>query len=216
MFRSRPLAAQTKTLLRPLRRRHLNLGRILTSAAPDEALWRFFLDTSVHIERHAGSGEVRRTIRDLLDEEHHATSSHARREWKAAIEAATAEVLNAIDDSEDLRDLAARCGQGWGRRPGQRWRVISMLAGGRLDDLDAMAIRTRTFIRSESQALFEHRVEVRNGSDCGLAKERVMEEPSGRFLFAPSAGSVNANADRTDFGGTSRSCSCGSGSARRP
>jgi hypothetical protein len=132
---------------------------------------RYYLDTTAHLERHCGSAEVRREAAKLLDGERHATSTHVYREWKRIVDGAATDILNALRTSSEMRDVYARLAQGRGRSPGQRLRVLAMLAGGELTT-DTLGIRARTFLRSQSRALFEASVDdVRNGSDCGLAKE---------------------------------------------
>jgi len=74
-------------------------------------------------------------------------------------------------ESREMRDVYARLAQGRFRSPGQRLRVLSMLAGGQADTT-TLGIRTRTFLRCESRALFESGIDtVRDGSECRLARE---------------------------------------------
>ena len=92
---------------------------------------RYYLDTSAHIERWAGEASVKDEIKTLLGEEAHATSTHARREWKHIVEGGAAEILNAYDDGDDIASMLARLSNaGYGRAPGQALRVLSMLTAG--------------------------------------------------------------------------------------
>jgi hypothetical protein len=132
---------------------------------------RYYLDTTAHLERHAGSAEVRHEVSRLLDGEQHATSTHVYREWKRIVDGAATEILNALNSSDEMKDVYARLAQGRGRSPGQRLRVLAMLAGGECNT-QTLGIRARTFLRSQSRALFEVGLaEIRDGSECGLARE---------------------------------------------
>jgi hypothetical protein len=144
----------------------------------------YYLDTTALVERWTGEAEVRDEIVALLDGGKHATSSHVQREWKRIIDGTVADVLNAIrDGQDDLGDVFARLSQGWGRQPGQRLRVLAMLAN-QLRDSSPTELRLRALqlLRCGSAQMFAHHVqEVRNGSDCGLAKNEVRRGRDGRY-----------------------------------
>jgi hypothetical protein len=154
-------------------------------------LARYFLDTTAHIERWAGDRSRQERVRGTLTEGSHVTSTHALREWKHIIEGATADVLNALaGGAGSLGELFAALSQGWGRSPGQRLRVLSMLAAGE-DPLDAelVQIRAQALLRYKSLALFHHQVnEVRDSSQCGLARNCVVFHRGKRQLLNHDTG----------------------------
>jgi hypothetical protein len=119
-----------------------------------------------------------------LGEETHATSTHVRREWVHLIEGTAADVINAIGEGdEDLTAIFARLSQGWGREPGQRLRVLAMLAGQKRQvSVTELRTRAQQLLRTGSQELFEHHLdEVRDGSECGLARNRPETGGGGRL-----------------------------------
>lgn len=144
---------------------------------------RFFLDTTVQIERVAGGRPVKKKIADLLAGETHATSSHVRREWKHVIDGSCAAVLNALADSSDashapdLGDLFARLGQGYGRAANSRLRVLSLLSAGSTEaQIGDIKTRAKAMIRYQSEVLFVDKIDtVRDGSECGLATNEVVK-----------------------------------------
>lgn len=141
---------------------------------------RYYLDTTAHLERHAGSAEVQREVARLLGDEEHATSTHVYREWKRIVDGGATDIVNALRSAEGMKDVYARLAQGRGRSPGQRLRVLSMLAGGE-STTETLGIRARTFLRVQSRALFEARLsDIRDGSACGLARE-VPRQREGRW-----------------------------------
>lgn len=146
----------------------------------------YYLDTTALVERWTGEAEVRGEIASLLadGEGANSTSSHVKREWKRIIDGTAAEVLNAIRDGEsDLGSIFARLSQGWGRQPGQRLRVLAMLANQlRSSSVTELQLRATQLLRSGSEQMFTQLVqEVRNGSDCGLAKNEVKRGRDGRY-----------------------------------
>jgi hypothetical protein len=143
---------------------------------------KFYIDTSAHLERWAGSREKRAEIDELLADELHATSSHALREWKHITEHASAELLNAIEKSEDLSDLLVRLAQLPNREPKQVLRVLAMLTRGS-KTLDAtVRLKLRAFLRSGSRQRFNHRIAVvRDGSQCQLARNEVFRDRDGAY-----------------------------------
>jgi hypothetical protein len=147
-------------------------------------LTRFYLDTSAHIERWGGEQSIKDEIRNLLGDEAHATSTHARREWKRIVEGGAAAILNAYDEGDrDLASLFARVSQaGYGRSSGQTLRVISMLTAGEgVIDLN-ITTRARLFVRTLARKLFESQMNViRDGSECGLALNEPIEDSKGRW-----------------------------------
>jgi hypothetical protein len=125
-------------------------------------------------------------ILELLKGEKHATSTHVRREWIRLIEGTTADVLNAMDDGqEELGAIFAKLSQGWGREAGQRLRVLAMLAGrNRQVSAVELRLRARQVLRSSSKQMFEHYLdEVRDGSECGLARNEVETVRGGRLVL---------------------------------
>ncbi len=142
---------------------------------------RYFVETTAHLERHAGDGARRAEIEHRLGTELHATSSHVFREWKRTVDGTAVDILNVIEDGAvDLQDVFARLSQGWGREAGQRLRVLGMLGGQELD-IDRLRIRAEVFLRCESEELFMDGIdEVRDGPECSLAREQVRLERHGR------------------------------------
>jgi hypothetical protein len=142
---------------------------------------KYFLDTTALVELHAGDRQRRDAVADRLGRDEHASSAHVLREWRHIVEGAAIDVLNAIGDgASELRDVWARLSQGYGRAQGQRMRTLAMLSGQSLD-VDSLAIRAEMFLRSGADVLFRNSVGVlRDGSQCGLAREPVTVEPSGR------------------------------------
>lgn len=145
---------------------------------------RYYLDTTALIERWAGEPAARDAVRRYLRNESHATSTHVRREWVRLIEGTAADVINAINDGEeDLTAIFARLSQGWGREQGQRLRILAMLAGGKRQvNVTELRTRSQQLLRTGSQELFEHHLdEVRDSSECGLARNRVEASRGGRL-----------------------------------
>ncbi|HET7483816.1 MAG TPA: hypothetical protein VFJ64_00400 [Solirubrobacterales bacterium] len=146
----------------------------------------YYLDTTALIERWAGEARVREEILALLDGGDHATSSHVRREWKRIIDGTAADVLNAIrDGQDDFGSIFARLAQGWGRQPGQRLRVLAMLANQlRNSSPVELQLRAQQILRCGSKQMFMHHIqEVRDGSECGLAKNEVRRGRDGRYAL---------------------------------
>jgi hypothetical protein len=149
---------------------------------------RYFLDTTAHIERWAGDKTRQECVRGLLADDRHLTSTHALREWKHIIEGATADVLNALaDGAGTMSEVLARLSQGWGRSTGQRLRVLSILAAGdEALDAELVEMRAQSLLRYRSHALFHHQIdEVRDSSECGLARNRVVSHKGKRELLNP-------------------------------
>ena len=146
----------------------------------------YYLDTTALIERWAGEADVRSEILELLKEGTHATSSHVEREWKGIVDGTAADVLNAIrDDADDLGSVFARLSQGWGRQPGQRLRILAMLVNQRPDSNPIeLRLRAQQLLRCGSEQMLMHHVrEVRDGSQCGLAKKEVEQRRDGRYAL---------------------------------
>lgn len=147
---------------------------------------RHYLDTTALVERWTGDPDARRVVSQLLGGEKHATSTHVRREWIRLIEGTTADVLNAMaEGEEDLGAIFAKLSQGWGREAGQRLRILSMLAGGnRSVSSSELRLRARQILRNSSREMFEHYLdEVRDGSECGLARNQVEPVQGGRLVL---------------------------------
>lgn len=162
---------------------------------------RYYLDTTAQIERHAGDPERRKIVQDLLRGEKHATSSHVRREWKGIVEDCAVDVLNACKKAETIGDVFAQLGSGFFRKPGQRLRVLAILAGGDFPpSVDELEIRTRTFLRSEADALFCAGIdEVRDASVCSLSRERAAAQPNGRWSITTSCRKAECVCDHDEF-----------------
>jgi hypothetical protein len=148
-------------------------------------LTRYYLDTTAQLERWSGDGPTRDRIEALLGDGEHATSLHVLREWKHIVEGGCGEALNALRQRPaSLRDLFARMSQGWGREPGQRLRVLSLLVGDS-STLDAgeVEIRASAMLRYRSASMFETQIdEIRSGSECGLARNRVRQDAKGDWV----------------------------------
>ncbi len=150
---------------------------------------RYFLDTTVQIERHAGAAAQRQAVDSRLVGAQHATSLQVLREWKRIVDGTSVDVLNLVRDGvDDFRELFARLSQGWGREAGQRLRVLAMLAGqSPAVEIPVLAARAELFLRSESIALFMAGLdEVRDGGQCGLAREVPKLQPRGRLELTTS------------------------------
>lgn len=159
---------------------------------------RYYLDTTAHLERHAGNAGVRNTIRSLLGGGRHASSSHVYREWRRIVDAGAVDVLNVLTGATEMRDIYSSLAQGGGRSPGQRLRLLSMLSGGETST-ETLGIRARTFLRSESKALFEAGLDdVRDGSECGLARE-VPRRKKGRWELKTLCKKAECQCRQDDF-----------------
>jgi hypothetical protein len=156
-------------------------------------LTRYFLDTTAHVERWAGDITRQERVRGLLAGETHATSTHARREWKHIVEGTCVDVLNALRERpRTLSNVFARLSQGWGRSQGHRLRVLALLSGGESAlDADLLEIRARAYLRYQAETLFVHSMdEVRDGSECGLAMNVGRQKSRGEWEFVnPGTGS---------------------------
>ena len=145
---------------------------------------RYYLDTTAHIERHAGDEQRRTEIESRLAEgTGHTTSTHVQREWRSIVEGATVDVLNLLQDSNaTLSTVFAGLSQGYGRSQGQRLRVLAMLAGQNVSiDPSMLQLRAQTFLRSTAEELFRAGLgEIRDGSECGLARREVSIDNKGR------------------------------------
>lgn len=145
---------------------------------------RYYLDTTAHLERHAGDRDRREAVKSRLGDDRHASSTHVLREWRHIVEGAAIDILNALSAGDnDASSLWARLSQGYGRAPGQRLRVLAMLSGQSLD-LDTLRLRAEVFLRSGADELFRHRLdEVRDASECGLAREDASLDSHGRWTL---------------------------------
>jgi hypothetical protein len=147
-------------------------------------LTRYYLDNSVHLERWTGDTPVRDEIAALLSGDEHVTSSHVLREWRHTVDGTAGDILNAIQGGAgDLSSVYARLSQGHRREPGQRLRVLAMLANQQREpSVVELRIRAQRLLRFSSKEMFLHKIkEVRNGSDCGLAKNEVKQGRDGRY-----------------------------------
>jgi hypothetical protein len=118
----------------------------------------------------------------LLGKRKHATSTHVYREWKRIVDAGCADVLNVLrDDPTDVDEVLARLSAGFGRSAAQSLRVLNLVSAGQ--GLDAtLEIRARAFLRYRSRNLFHHNIgTVRDGSECGLARNEVQQDSSGHW-----------------------------------
>jgi hypothetical protein len=125
-------------------------------------------------------------LRRVLGLETHATSSHALREWRHIVEGAAVDILNTIRARPStLANVFASLSQGWGRSQGHRLRVLSLVTGGETSlDLELMEIRARQLLRFKANDLFHNQIDVvRDGSQCGLARNTVVLKPDGKLAF---------------------------------
>jgi hypothetical protein len=154
---------------------------------------RYFLDTTAHIERWTGDSVRQDEVRRALGTRMHATSSHALREWRHIIEGACVDFLNVLRDvrPKTFGEVFPRLSQGWGREQGHRLRVMGLIAGDGPFDPDLMEIRAETLLRYEADELFkDHIDDVRDGSQCGLARNVVRQDSKGRLEYVnPATGS---------------------------
>ena len=163
----------------------------------------YYLDTTALIELWAGDGDTRAEIASLLERgDGHVTSSHVRREWKRIVDSTAADVLNAIADGvSDFTDLYARLGQGWGRDSGQRFRVLAILANQEESvDLITLKLRAEQLLRYRSKVMFDHHLDdVRDGSECGLARNEVKRGPDGRYRLVDTCKRTDEICRQRDF-----------------
>lgn len=151
---------------------------------------RHFLDTTAHVERWMGAHEQQHHVRAALAGETHATSSHARREWRYIVEGATVDILNALRrGSGTLGQVFASLSQGWGRSTGHRLRVLSLITASETAvDREMMELRAQALIRYQSEMLFTAAIDiVRDGSDCGLARNVVRQKSNGDWEYVNTA-----------------------------
>jgi hypothetical protein len=162
---------------------------------------RYYLDTTAQLEGWAGDESTRQRVNDLLGKATHATSTHVLREWKHIIEGGCADVLNALRDRPgSLSDLYSRLSQGWGREPSQRLRVLSLLTGESTGiDPGEIELRAAAMLRYRSASMFETQIdEIRDGSECGLARNVVVRDSGGRWAEAqPETGRDRCKKDDT-------------------
>jgi hypothetical protein len=120
-------------------------------------------------------------VKTALGDGKHVTSTHVLREWKHIVEGATAEVLNASrGGATDVGSVFARLSQGWGRQPGQRLRILSILLNGEAVPGPDLGLRAQQMLRYRSRVMFEHHIdELRDGSHCGLATNSVTQKADG-------------------------------------
>jgi hypothetical protein len=101
--------------------------------------------------------------------------------------------LNALRTRpSSLSDIFARLSQGWGRTAGHRLRVLSLIAAGETSiDTALMEIRAQGLIRYQADEMFHAQIDtVRDGSECGLARNVVRADESGGLEFVhPATGS---------------------------
>jgi hypothetical protein len=150
-------------------------------------LTRHYLDTTAQIERWTGDQPTQDAFKARLAGDTHSTSSHVRREWQNIIDQSCVDALNAIESgANDLGSFYARLSQGgWGRKAGQRLRALSLLVAGEAA-FDAGEVQTRALalLRYQSRALFGVGIdEVRDGSECGLARKVVARRKGKRVLI---------------------------------
>ena len=149
-----------------------------------EVFLTFYLDTTAHLERHGGEEQVQEWLRRRLGDATHATSTHVKREWKRIVYQAAADILNAVDGARSLKDVRARLRQGFGRVPTQRGIVYDMLVDDGEDcTIEELDRRVRRHLRTGFEALFTDRVEVRDGSRCGIVPRVCEQGLDGRWTF---------------------------------
>jgi len=136
----------------------------------------YYLDSSAHIERHAGETDVREDLQELLASGGHSTSTHVHREWRHIVHASAVDIVNACDGARAVSDVRARLRHGYGRRPGHHWLALDMICGD-ATTVTEIEIRAEQFLRSRGDVLFELGVDViRDGSECMLARETATRD----------------------------------------
>lgn len=143
----------------------------------------YYLDTTAHLERHGGEEQVRDLIALWLGNDEHSTSTHVEREWKRIVYAAALDILRALGGARSLRDVSARLRQGFDRQPTQRWLVYDMVVEDPAAPLDELERRARRFLRTGFEAMFTERIEVRDGSNCGIAARDVVTDEHGQLVY---------------------------------
>jgi hypothetical protein len=149
-------------------------------------LTRYFLDTTIHVERWGGDRSVREDIEGRLSSGGpHATSTHCLREWKSIVLGSAADVLNSLRGGASWQDIFAVLSSGFGREQAQRLRVLSIITAGE-DSVDPKLLETRAdvLVRYGAEELFHRNVAtVRDGSRCALAKNEVVQRLDGEYIF---------------------------------
>lgn len=129
------------------------------------------------MERAGGESGARARIRELLAGGTHATSTHVLREWKHIIHLSAVRILNAADDADSVDDVRARLRHGFGRQPAHNWLAFDMIEG-QATSVAELQVRAEQFLRVRADVLFELDIEeVRDGSECMLAKETAATHP---------------------------------------
>jgi hypothetical protein len=142
----------------------------------DDSAPRFYLDTSVQIERRCGAEETRNALKALLADGKHATSTQVRREWNSIVLGACSRLLNALSEVTNIDDLEARMNDGYGREPQHNWMITRWLVA-RDPDLRRAEMRARQFLRFKSDGAFEEGITtIRDGTECQVARRIAVED----------------------------------------
>jgi hypothetical protein len=148
---------------------------------------RFFIDTTIHLERWAGEKSVREEIGDIFSSSTgRATSTHVQREWKRIVEGTAAEISNILRTKPtNIQELCAKLSTGYGRVQAQRFLVLGIIIGPEQRfDIDTMAISANRLMRFQARVMFEADIdEIRDESACALARNKVVIRPDGQYVF---------------------------------
>lgn len=183
---------------------------------------RYYLDTTAHLERWAGEPAVRAELSRLLSDRQHATSTHVNREWKRIVDGGCATILNTLRDAGgDLQILSARLRSGFGRTPAQSALVLDLVTKGQPVDT-TVDIRARQFLRVLSRKMFETQIdEVRDSSECGLARNEVFRDRTGKHVLVDRCKKTDAICRQDQFleerrPDADKAAAALAGAARRP
>jgi hypothetical protein len=159
----------------------------------------YYLDTSAHLERHGGAPDVQAAIAGLLGDETHASSSHAEREWKRIVHGCASDILNVLQVESSLQGVRARLRQGFDRVVTQRWLVYDMLIDGDDCTVEELAHRARRHIRTGFHAMFNDRVDVRDGSQCAIARRAASPDEAGKWRYPGTCKKSESICDQVAF-----------------
>lgn len=159
----------------------------------------YYLDTTAHLERYGGEQQVQDAIAAWLGEHQHYTSTHVEREWKRIVYGSTVDILNALPGAQSLADVRARLRQGFGREPAQRWMVYDMVIDDETSSIEELDRRARRFLRTGFHAMFTDRIEVRDGSRCGIAPREAAPGADGRMWFHGTCRKTETICDQLPF-----------------
>jgi hypothetical protein len=137
---------------------------------------RYYLDTSIQVERNGGL--KRQQANERLSLGSHATSTQVEREWNRFVFEASTALRNALAKSENRGDVVSHMRQGWGRKPSRNWQVAEWVMGTEAD-LRVVEKRLDDFLRVRARAMFRAKIDlVRDGTDCGVVSRRPYRKSS--------------------------------------